>query len=352
VEVSYGTWNQHFGDAIFDPQTGKTISHGERLRNLVEEIELADKVGLDIFTVGEHHREDYAVTSPDVVLAAAASRTKNIRLSSGVTVLSSDDPVRVYERFSTLDGISGGRAEIMAGRGSFIESFPLFGYDLNDYNELFDEKLDLLLTLQKGGKINWNGNMRESLQNVEIFPKSVQDEIPIWIASGGTPQSAARAAQLGLPLVLAIIGGSPFQFSRVVDFYKQMGIKAGHSEDKLKVATNSHGFVWDTDQEAKDMFFPAISQSMTNIGRERGWGAYSRDNYERMIEPDGALYIGSPETVAAKIIELKKRMGIDRFTLQTPVGTMPHDQVLRTIELFGTKVAPIVREAVKEMEEK
>ena len=341
-----------FGDAIFDPQTGKTISHGERLRNLVEEIELADKVGLDIFTVGEHHREDYAVTSPDVVLAAAASRTKNIRLSSGVTVLSSDDPVRVYERFSTLDGISGGRAEIMAGRGSFIESFPLFGYDLNDYNELFDEKLDLLLTLQKGGKINWNGNMRESLQNVEIFPKSVQDEIPIWIASGGTPQSAARAAQLGLPLVLAIIGGSPFQFSRVVDFYKQMGIKAGHSEDKLKVATNSHGFVWDTDQEAKDMFFPAISQSMTNIGRERGWGAYSRDNYERMIEPDGALYIGSPETVAAKIIELKKRMGIDRFTLQTPVGTMPHDQVLRTIELFGTKVAPIVREAVKEMEEK
>ena len=341
-----------FGDAIFDPQTGKTISHGERLRNLVEEIELADKVGLDIFTVGEHHREDYAVTSPDVVLAAAASRTKNIRLSSGVTVLSSDDPVRVYERFSTLDGISGGRAEIMAGRGSFIESFPLFGYDLNDYNELFDEKLDLLLTLQKGGKINWNGNMRESLQNVEIFPKSVQDEIPIWIASGGTPQSAARAAQLGLPLVLAIIGGSPFQFSRVVDFYKQMGIKAGHSEDKLKVATNSHGFVWDTDQEAKDMFFPAISQSMTNIGRERGWGAYSRDNYERMIEPDGALYIGSPETVAAKIIELKKLMGIDRFTLQTPVGTMPHDQVLRTIELFGTKVAPIVREAVKEMEEK
>lgn len=341
-----------FGDAIFDPQTGKTISHGERLRNLVEEIELADKVGLDIFTVGEHHREDYAVTSPDVVLAAAASRTKNIRLSSGVTVLSSDDPVRVYERFSTLDGISGGRAEIMAGRGSFIESFPLFGYDLNDYNELFDEKLDLLLTLQKGGKINWNGNMRPSLQNVEIFPKPVQDEIPIWIASGGTPQSAARAAQLGLPLVLAIIGGSPFQFSRVVDFYKQMGIKAGHSEDKLKVATNSHGFIWDTDQEAKDMFFPAISQSMTNIGRERGWGAYSRDNYERMIEPDGALYIGSPETVAAKIIELKKRMGIDRFTLQTPVGTMPHEQVLRTIELFGTKVAPIVREAVKEMEEK
>ena len=341
-----------FGDAIFDPQTGKTISHGARLRNLVEEIEVADKGGLDIFTVGEHHREDYAVTSPDVVLAAAASRTKNIRLSSGVTVLSSDDPVRVYERFSTLDGLSGGRAEIMAGRGSFIESFPLFGYDLNDYNELFDEKLDLLLTLQKGGKINWNGNMRATLQNVEIFPKPVQDEIPIWIASGGTPQSAARAAQLGLPLVLAIIGGSPFQFARVVDFYKQMGLKAGHSEDKLKVGTNSHGFIWDTDQEAKDMFFPAISQSMTNIGRERGWGAYSRENYERMIEPDGALYIGSPETVAAKIIDLKKRMDIDRFTLQTPVGTMPHEQVLRTIELFGTKVAPIVREAVKEMEKK
>ena len=339
-----------FGDTIFDPQTGRTITHGERLQNMVEEIEMADKVGLDIFTVGEHHREDYAVTSPDVVLAAGAARTKNIRLSSGVTVLSSDDPVRVYERFATLDGISNGRAEIMAGRGSFIESFPLFGYDLDDYNQLFDEKLELLLKLQKGGKINWQGEMRAPLENVEVFPRSVQDEIPIWIASGGTPQSAARAAQLGLPLVLAIIGGSPYQFQRVVDFYKQIGVQAGHPPDKLRVATNSHGFIWDTDEEAKDLFFPAISQAMTNIGLERGWGAYSRENYERMIEPDGALYIGSPETVAAKIIDLRKRMGITRFTLQTPVGTMPHEQVLRTIELFGTKVAPIVRDAVKDME--
>lgn len=339
-----------FGDSIFDPQTGRTISHGERLRNLVEEIEMADKVGLDIFTVGEHHRADYAVTSPDVVLAAGAARTQNIRLSSGVTVLSSDDPVRVYERFATLDGISNGRAEIMAGRGSFIESFPLFGYDLNDYNQLFDEKLDLLLKLQQGGRINWEGEMRAPLKDVEIFPEPVQDGVPIWIASGGTPQSAARAAQLGLPLVLAIIGGSPYQFQRVVDFYRQTGMQAGHSPEQLRVATNSHGFVWDTDEEAKDMFFPAISQAMTNIGRERGWGAYSRENYERMIEPDGALYIGSPETVAAKIIDLRKRMGITRFTLQTPVGTMPHEQVLRTIELFGTKVAPIVRDAVKDMD--
>jgi probable LLM family oxidoreductase len=339
-----------FGDSIFDPQTGRTISHGERLRNLVEEIEMADKVGLDIFTVGEHHRADYAVTSPDVVLAAGAARTENIRLSSGVTVLSSDDPVRVYERFATLDGISNGRAEIMAGRGSFIESFPLFGYDLNDYNQLFDEKLDLLLKLQQGGRISWEGDMRAPLKDVEIFPEPVQDAIPIWIASGGTPQSAARAAQLGLPLVLAIIGGSPYQFQRIVDFYRQTGMQAGHSPEQLRVATNSHGFVWDTDEEAKDMFFPAISQAMTNIGRERGWGAYSRENYERMIEPDGALYIGSPETVAAKIIDLQKRMGITRFTLQTPVGTMPHEQVLRTIELFGTKVAPIVRDAVKDMD--
>lgn len=270
-------------------------------------------------------------------------------MSSGVTVLSSDDPVRVYERFSTLDGISNGRAEIMAGRGSFIESFPLFGYDLNDYNTLFNEKLDLLLALQKGGKINWSGTHRPALENAEIFPKPVQDEIPIWIASGGTPQSAKRAAELGIPLVLAIIGGSPFQFARIADFYRQIGAAAGHDESKLKVATNSHGFIWDTDGEARDMFFPSISTSMTKLGRERGWIEYSRESFDNMCDPEGALYVGSPETVARKIIALYEHMGIERFTLQTPVGTMPHDQIIRTIELFGEKVAPLVHEGVAQI---
>lgn len=335
-----------FGDAVFDPQTGKTISHAERLQELVREIAAADRVGLDVFSIGEHHRNDYAVSAPDVVLAAGAAVSKNIRLSSGVTVLSSDDPVRVYERFATLDGISNGRAEIMAGRGSFIESFPLFGYDLNDYDTLFNEKLDLLLTLQKGGKINWSGTHRAALENAEIFPKPVQEEIPIWIASGGTPQSAKRAAELGMPLVLAIIGGSPFQFARIADFYRQIGAAAGHDESKLKVATNSHGFVWDTDKEARDLFFPSISTSMTKLGRERGWGEYSREAFDNMCDPEGALYVGSPETVARKIIALYEHMGVERFTLQTPVGTMPHEQVIRTIELFGEKVAPLVREGV------
>lgn len=335
-----------FGDAGLDPVTGQTTSHPERLQQLVAEIATADRVGLDIFTIGEHHRNDYAVSAPDVVLAAGAAVSKNIRLSSGVTVLSSDDPVRVYERFATLDGISNGRAEIMAGRGSFIESFPLFGYDLNDYNTLFDEKLDLLLKLQKGGKVNWQGTHRPALEDVEIFPKTVQDEIPIWIASGGTPQSAQRAAQLGLPLVLAIIGGSPYQFSRTADFYRQVGKDAGHDESKLKVATNSHGFIWDTDGEARDLFFPAISTTMTRLGRERGWGTYTREAFDSMADPTGALYVGSPETVARKIIDLYEHMGVERFTLQTPVGVMPHDKVLRTIELFGEKVAPLVREGV------
>lgn len=335
-----------FGDAVFDIQTGKTISHAKRLQELVREIAAADRVGLDVFSIGEHHRNDYAVSAPDVVLAAGAAVSKNIRLSSGVTVLSSDDPVRVYERFATLDGISDGRAEIMAGRGSFIESFPLFGYDLNDYDTLFNEKLNLLLTLQKGGKINWSGTHRPTLENVEIFPKPVQDAIPIWIASGGTPQSAKRAAELGIPLVLAIIGGSPFQFARIADFYRRIGKAAGHDENKLKVATNSHGFIWDTDSEARNMFFPSISTSMTKLGRERGWGEYSRESFDNMCDPEGALYVGSPETVARKIVALYAHMGIERFTLQTPVGTMPHDQVIRTIELFGEKVAPLVREGV------
>lgn len=341
-----------FAEVLPDPQTGITISHGERLRDIVEEIEMADKTGLDVYAVGEHHREDYAVSAPEVILAAGAARTENIRLSSAVTVLSSDDPVRVQERFAMLDGISGGRAEIMAGRGSFIESFPLFGYDLNDYNALFEEKLDLLLKLQKGGPINWRGNHRAPMNGLEVFPKPDQDQIPIWIASGGTPDSAVRAAKLGLPLVLAIIGGSPENFAPLVELYKQTAAQSGHKVENLGIGSHSHGFVWDTDEEAAELFFPSTQHGMNKIGRERGWGNYTTRSFDIAKSPRGALYCGSPETVAQKIIDLRKNVGIKRFLLHTPLGTMPHDQVMRSIQLFGEKVAPIVREEIAAWEGK
>ncbi|TVT27824.1 LLM class flavin-dependent oxidoreductase [Salinicoccus cyprini] len=341
-----------FAETLPDPHTGETISHAERLRDIIEEIELADQVGLDVYAVGEHHRADYAVSAPEVVLAAGAARTENIRLSSAVTVLSSDDPVRVHERFAMLDGISRGRAEIMAGRGSFIESFQLFGYSLNDYDALFEEKLDLLLKLQKGGPVQWNGNHRAPMNGLEVFPRPEQDQIPIWIASGGTPDSTVRAGKLGLPLALAIIGGSPQNFAPLVELYKQTAAQAGHKIETLGIASHSHGFVWDTDEEAADLFFPSTEQGMNRIGAERGWGNYTRRSFDIAKSPKGALYCGSPETVARKIIDLRKNVGIRRFLLHTPLGTMPHDQVMKSIRLFGEQVAPIVREEIARWEGK
>ncbi|SHG56606.1 LLM class flavin-dependent oxidoreductase [Ornithinibacillus halophilus] len=336
-----------FVETTPDVKTGKVISHAERIREVVEEIVLADEVGLDVFGVGEHHREDYACSAPAVLLAAAASQTKNIRLSSAVSVLSSDDPVRVFQEFATVDAISNGRAEIMAGRGSFIESFPLFGYDLNDYHELFEEKLDLLLKIRESEKVTWSGKHRPSINNRGIYPRPVQDPLPVWIASGGTPESVARAGVLGLPLVLAIIGGSPLQFAPLVELYKRAARKNGHDASKLTVASHSHGFVAKSTDEAVEKFFPPTQRAMNIIGRERGWGEYTKTTFDHARSLEGALYVGDVQTVAEKIIFLRKNVGVTRFMLHVPVGSMPHEDVMSAIELFGKEVAPIVRDEVE-----
>ena len=330
--------------------TGETVSHAQRLREVVEEIKLADEVGLDIYGVGEHHRADYACSATAVLLAAAATQTKHIRLTSAVSVISSDDPVRIFQEFATLDGLSNGRAEIMAGRGSFIESFPLFGYSLNDYNELFEEKLDLLLQLQREEFITWQGKHRPSIQNLGIYPRPVQDELPIWVATGGTPQSSIRAGQLGLPIVFAIIGGNPLYFARLAEKYIQTGIQAGHDRSKLQIASHSHGFIARDEQTVIDKYFPSIQYVMNKLGKERGWGAYTRETFDHARSEEGALFAGDIETVARKIIELRKNVGVTRFFLHLPVGSMPHEDVLEAIRLLGTEVAPIVREEVAKWE--
>ncbi len=322
---------------------GPGLDPARRLRDLIEEIELADQVGLDVFGVGEHHRPDYAVSSPAVALAAAAERTKNIRLSSAVTVLSSDDPVRVFQDFATLDLLSGGRAEIMAGRGSFIESFPLFGYDLGDYDELFAEKLDLLLKLRESERVTWSGRHRAPLEDVGVYPRSVQDPLPVWIAVGGTPQSVVRAALLGLPLAIAIIGGQPENFAPLAQLYRQAAAEAGHDPGRLPISINSHTYVAETSQKAGDEYFPTYAAMMNRIGRERGWGPMRRGQFEAGRSPHGALLVGSPEEVVEKILYEHELFGHERFMAQISVGTLPHDKVMRATELFGTEVAPAVR---------
>lgn len=339
-----------FVETTPDVKTGHTISHAERLREVVEEIILADQVGLDVYGVGEHHRKDYAASAPAVLLAAAAMQTKHIRLTSAVTVLSSDDPVRVYEEFATLDGLSNGRAEIMAGRGSFIESFPLFGYSLDDYDELYEEKLNLLLNIQQNEIVTSEGKHRPSIAGRGIYPRPVQEKIPVWLASGGTPQSAIRAGQLGLPITLAIIGGSPLYFERIVDLYYRSARDAGHDISKLQVASHSHGFIADSNEEAVEKFFPSLQFAMNTLGRERGWSEYTKDTFDQMRSLEGALYVGDVQTVAEKIIFLRKNIGITRFMLHVPVGSMPHTDVMRAIELFGKEVAPIVRAEVDRWE--
>lgn len=333
-----------------DVKTGEVISHAQRLCEVVEEIVLADQVGLDVYGVGEHHRKDYAASSPAVVLAAAASQTKWIRLTSAVTVLSSADPVRVFQDFATLDAISNGRAEIMAGRGSFIESFPLFGYDLSHYDELFEEKLELLLKIRESEKVTWSGGHRPAIQNLGVYPRPVQNPLPVWIGSGGNSESVVRAGLLGLPLVLAIIGGSPLQFAPLVKLYKEAAAHAGHDASKLPIGSHSHGFIAEDTEMAADKFFPSTQASMNVLGRERGWGYYDRASFDAARSFEGALYVGDPETVAQKIIHLRKHVGITRFMLHVPVGTMPHDEVMRAIELLGTEVAPRVRKEIDRWE--
>ncbi|AST90720.1 LLM class flavin-dependent oxidoreductase [Sutcliffiella cohnii] len=340
-----------FVETTPDPHTGEVISHAQRIREVVEEIVLADEIGLDVFGVGEHHREDYAASAPAIILAAAAARTKRIRLTSAVTVLSSADPVRVFQDFATVDAISNGRAEIMAGRGSFIESFPLFGFDLKDYDELFEENLELLLKIQQSEKVTWRGGHRPAIDNLGVYPRPVQDPLPIWIGSGGNSQSVMRAGLLGLPLVLAIIGGSPRQFRPLVDLYKRAAEHAGHDVSKLPVASHSHGFIAETTDLAADKFFPSTQQAMNKLGKERGWGRYDRNAFDSARSLEGALYVGDPKTVAEKIIHLRKNVGVTRFMLHVPVGTMPHDDVMKAIELLGKEVAPIVREELAKWEE-
>jgi probable LLM family oxidoreductase len=334
-----------FADTTPDPRTGEPPSAARRLRDLIEEIELADQVGLDVFGVGEHHRPDFAVSAPAVVLAAAAGRTRSIRLTSAVTVLSSDEPVRVFQQFATLDLLSGGRAEIMAGRGSFTESFPLFGYDLGDYDELFAEKLDLLLKLRDSVRVTWSGKHRAPIHDRGVYPRPLQDRLPIWIAVGGTPQSAVRAGALGLPMALAILGGSPERFAPLVELYRDSARQAGHDPAQLPVGINSPAFVADTSRQAADDFFPGYADVMTRLGRERGWPAMTRQQYEALRSPRGALAVGSPQEVADKILAQHEIFGHQRFLAQLNVGAMPHDKLLRAIELLGTEVAPIVRRA-------
>jgi len=332
-----------FGEVTPDPQRGRILDPGMRLRNLIEEIELADQVGLDVFGVGEHHRPDFAVSAPAVVLAAAAERTKNIRLASAVTVLSSDDPVRVYQDFATLDLLSNGRAEIWAGRGSFIESFPLFGNDLEDYDELFAQKLALLLKVRENERVTWTGHHRPAIDDRGVYPRAQQNPLPVWIAVGGTPESAVRAGTLGLPMVVAIIGGMPERFRKLIDLYREAGRRAGHDPSTLKLAINSHGYVASSSPQAADEYYGPYTFMMNKIGRERGWGAMDRSQYEALRGPRGALLVGDVQEAIDKILFEHEIFSNDRFLIHLSVGTLPHDKVLRAIETFGTKVAPVIR---------
>lgn len=334
-----------FAENTLHPDIGQKLSPSRRLFNLMEEVELADAAGLDVFGIGEHHREEYLSSSPSTILAAAAERTKQIRLTSAVTVLGSEDPVRVYQQFSTLDLLSGGRAEIMVGRGSFTESFPLFGYDLDDYDELFAEKLDLLLTLRDNKPITWSGKHRPSIDNRSVYPRPLQSPLPVWVAVGGTPQSAYRAGKLGLPMALGIIGGQPEQFKPLADLHKRGADEAGHSEPALSI--NSHGFIAEDSQEAADVAFPAFKQTMDKIGKERGWPPMTRQQFEASRKLRGANVVGSPEEVIEKILYQHEIFGHDRFLLQMSVGSIPHDKLLRSIELFAGEVAPAVNKALQ-----
>jgi probable LLM family oxidoreductase len=334
-----------FAERTPDPRTGQLVSPEQRLADLLEEIELADQVGLDVFGLGEHHRPDFVVSAPAVVLGAAAARTQRIRLTSAVTVLSSDDPVRVFQDFATLDLISGGRAEIMAGRGSFTESFPLFGYDLDDYDELFAEKLELLLALRDAERVTWEGRHRAPLADQEVHPRPLQERLPIWIAVGGNPQSVIRAGVLGLPMALAIIGGQPERFAPLAELHRRAAEQSGHGRPALSI--NSHGFIADTSQQAADEAFGAYKIVMDKLGRERGWPPLTRPAFDASRTLHGANFVGSPQEVIEKIVFQHEIFGHDRTLLQFSVGTLPHASIMRSIELYGTEVAPVVRKEVE-----
>lgn len=332
--------------ADMQPGNDSGVRAHQRIQELMEEIQLADQLGLDVFGVGEHHRPDYAVSSPAIILAAAAAVTSKIKLSSAVTVLSSDDPVRVYQDFATVDLLSGGRAEIMAGRGSFVESFPLFGYDLDHYNELFTEKLALLLEINKNEVVSWNGKLRPSIDSRGVYPRSYQPELPVWLAAGGTPASAVRAANLGMPLMLAIIGGMPEQFVPFVDLYRQTAVRAGKDPGELQFGVNNHFYVSETSQQAADEFYPYYAEMMDRVGRDRGWPPLTRQRFDQSRSSRGALMVGSVQEVVDKILFEHELFGNTRFLAQASVGNVPHKLTMRSIELFGTKVVPAVKKAL------
>lgn len=337
-----------FGDLHLDQQTQKRKSPQQRFSEMLEQVKLADEVGLDVFEMGEHHREDYSVTNPQLFLSAAAAVTKNIELGSAVTVLSSSDPVRLFEDFSMLDNLSNGRAHIMAGRGSFIESFPLFGFSLDDYDTLFEDKLMLLLDLvrKNGTDITWDGRLTQNLRDVNLYPKPVQEQLPIWIAVGGTPASVLRAARLGLPITFAIIGGLPVNFKPLVDYYKENYLAAGHDATKMQIGINSHTFVG-TSNGIKDDYYPFYAAQMDNIGKSRGWAPFSKDVFMNTTRPEGAYFMGEPNAIIDKILQQHEWFGHTRFVGQMDVGDPDHKMLMKSIELFGTKVAPEVKKALR-----
>ncbi len=333
-----------FAAAVPDPETGRAMTPVKRMAHLIEEIEAADRAGLDVFGLGEHHREEYLDSAPAVILAAAAVRTQRVRLTSAVTVLSAADPVRVFQEFATLDLLSGGRAEIVAGRGSFVESFPLFGLALEDYDSLFAEKLDLLLKLREGTHVQWSGQHRAALNGQGVYPRPVQNPLPVWLGVGGTPQSFTRAGTLGLPLMVAIIGGEPHRFRPLIDRYREAGRRAGHSPEQLRVGIHALGYVAETDAAAADDFFPGYAEAFTKVGRERGWPPVTRPHFDALLGPTGALMVGSPETVIEKVRRMHTSLGgIDRISFQMSVAALPHEKMLRATELLGSRVAPQLR---------
>ncbi|HNP77590.1 MAG: LLM class flavin-dependent oxidoreductase [Cyclobacteriaceae bacterium] len=335
-----------FADVAPDRKPGNATNTHQRIKDVLEEIQLADQLGLDVFALGEHHRPDYAVSSPVVLLAAAAAVTRNIKLSSAVTVLSSDDPVRVFQSFATLDQISDGRAEIMVGRGSFIESFPLFGYDLNDYDALFSEKLDLLMKINQHEVVSWKGKMRPPIDHLGVYPRPLQEKLPIWLAVGGTPASAIRAAKLNLPMALAIIGGMPERFVPFVNIYKDAAVQLGRDRASLPLGINTHVYVAQSSQQASDEYYPTYAAMMTRIGRERGWPPLTREQFEANRSPRGYLMVGSVQEVIDKMLMEYELFHHTRFLAQMSVGTVPHKNILKSIELFGTQVVPAVRKAI------
>ncbi|MET4139878.1 LLM class flavin-dependent oxidoreductase [Pedobacter sp. UYP1] len=336
-----------FGDLRVDPITNKFQPAQQRLGEIIEEIKLMDELGLDYFGIGEHHRPDFAVSSPEILLAAAAVVTKNIKLGSAVSVLSSADPVKLYQNFAMVDLLSNGRAELMAGRGSFIESFPLFGNNLNDYNELFTEKLDLLLKINKEDSITWKGRFRPELINQQVLPRAVDNNLPIWIAVGGTPESVIRAGKLGLPLMIAIIGGSPSQFKPLFNLYREEYQKAGHDMAKFQVGIHAHAFFGEDGDEVAANYYPLYAAQMDRIGKSRGWSPYTKYQFDYGRQKDGALFVGDAEAAIDKILYVQEMFGLTRFAAHMDIGAPAHKDMMKSIEIFGTKIAPKVREALK-----